>query len=62
MYMRVRNIMSIFNVLSLAGGLALFLFGMNTMGDSLSKLSGGRMEKLLEKLTSKKLWLYFSVR
>lgn len=47
--------MSIFNVLSLAGGLALFLFGMNTMGDSLSKLSGGRMEKLLEKLTSKKI-------
>lgn len=47
--------MSIFNVLSLAGGLALFLFGMNTMEDSLSKLSGGRMEKLLEKLTSKKI-------
>ncbi len=47
--------MSIFNVLSLAGGLALFLFGMNTMGDSLSKLSGGKMEKLLEKLTSKRI-------
>ncbi len=47
--------MSIFNVLSLAGGLALFLFGMNTMGDSLGRLSGGRMEKILEKLTSKKI-------
>lgn len=47
--------MSIFNVLSLAGGLALFLFGMNTMGDGLGRLSGGRMEKLLEKLTSRKI-------
>lgn len=29
--------MSIFNVLSLIGGLALFLFGMNVMGEALEK-------------------------
>lgn len=46
--------MSFFNVLSLAGGLALFLFGMNTMGEGLAAFSGGRMEKLLEKLTANK--------
>lgn len=44
--------MDIFSVLSLLGGLAMFLFGMNTMGDGLEKLSGGRMEKMLEKMTS----------
>ncbi|MGI5895548.1 MAG: Na/Pi cotransporter family protein [Oscillospiraceae bacterium] len=40
------------NVVSLGGGLALFLFGMNVLGNSLEKLSGGRMEKTLEKLTN----------
>lgn len=44
--------MDIFGVLSMIGGLALFLFGMETMGDGLEKLSGGRLERLLEKLTS----------
>ncbi|CCY59611.1 na/Pi-cotransporter [Clostridium sp. CAG:632] len=47
--------MSIFNVLSMIGGLALFLFGMHVMGESLTKASGGRLEKILEKLTSNKL-------
>ena len=47
--------MSFFNILSLAGGLALFLFGMNTMGEGLSGFSGGRMEKLLERLTANKV-------
>jgi len=41
-----------FNVLSLIGGLALFLYGMNVMGDALSKTAGGKMEQFLEKLTS----------
>ena len=41
--------MDIFNVLSMIGGLALFLFA---MGEGLSKTSGGRLEKILEKLTS----------
>lgn len=47
--------MTFFNLLSLVGGLALFLFGMNAMGDGLAKLSGGKMEHLLEKLTTNKL-------
>jgi phosphate:Na+ symporter len=47
--------MSIFNVLSLLGGLALFLYGMNVMGDGLEKTAGGRLEKILEKLTSNSL-------
>lgn len=44
--------MDIFGVLSMIGGLALFLFGMHAMGEGLSKTSGGRLEKILEKLTS----------
>ena len=47
--------MDIFNVLSMIGGLALFLFGMHAMGEGLSKTSGGRLEKILEKLTSNPL-------
>ncbi|MCI8500705.1 MAG: Na/Pi cotransporter family protein [Oscillospiraceae bacterium] len=39
-------------IVSLGGGLALFLFGMNVLSNSLEKLSGGRMEKTLEKLTN----------
>ena len=37
--------MSVFNLISLAGGVALFLYGMTIMGNGLEKLSGGRMEK-----------------
>ena len=44
--------MSIFDVLALFGGLALFLFGMNVMGDGLTRAAGGKMERILEKLTS----------
>ena len=44
--------MDIFGVLTLFGGLALFLYGMDTMGQGLEKVSGGLLEKLLEKLTS----------
>jgi phosphate:Na+ symporter len=47
--------MDIFNVLTMTGGLALFLFGMHVMGEGLSKASGGRLEKILEKLTSSTL-------
>lgn len=38
--------------ISLFGGLALFLYGMSMLGKSLEKLSSGRMEKILESLTS----------
>lgn len=44
--------MDIFGVLTMIGGLALFLYGMNVMGDGLGKVSGGRLEKILETLTS----------
>lgn len=44
--------MDIFSVFSLLGGLAFFLFGMNTLGDGLEQLSGGKFEKTLEKMTS----------
>ena len=47
--------MDIFGVLTLIGGLAMFLFGMNVMGDGLAKLSGGKMEQILEKLTQKRI-------
>ncbi len=47
--------MSLFDVLTMIGGLALFLYGMNMMGDGLERVSGGRLEKVLEKLTSNRL-------
>ena len=47
--------MDIFGILTMVGGLALFLFGMNVMGDGLTQLSGGRLEQILEKLTSKRI-------
>ncbi len=47
--------MTIFNVLALLGGLALFLYGMDIMGDGLKKLAGGRLEIILRKLTSNPL-------
>lgn len=47
--------MDIFILLSLIGGLALFLYGMDVLGDGLKKTSGGKLEIILEKLTSNKL-------
>ncbi len=47
--------MDVFGFLSLIGGLALFLYGMDVMGGGLEKLSGGRLERLLENLTSNPL-------
>ena len=44
--------MDIFDVLTMLGGLALFLYGMHTMGEGLTKVSGGKLERILEKLTS----------
>lgn len=44
--------MTIFNLLSLFGGLAMFLYGMNVMGNGLEKLGGSRFESILSKLTS----------
>ena len=47
--------MTIFDALSMVGGLALFLYGMHIMGEGLSKASGGKLESLLEKLTSNRI-------
>ncbi len=43
--------MTIFDVLDLVGGLALFLFGMNIMGNSLEKKAGGQLKSVLGKMT-----------
>ena len=47
--------MDIFAILNLIGGLALFLFGMDLMGDSLKKLAGGKLESILARLTSNRI-------
>ena len=48
--------MDFFDVLSMLGGLALFLYGMQALGDGLEKLSGGKLETILERLTSKPIF------
>lgn len=47
--------MSIFDVLTLVGGLCLFLFGMSIMGDALERRAGSSLKKLLAKLTKNKI-------
>lgn len=47
--------MTIFNILELIGGLCLFLFGMSILGDSLTTISGGKMETILGRLCSTKI-------
>ena len=47
--------MTIFDVLTLIGGLCLFLFGMTVMGDGLERRAGNSLKALLSKLTSSKL-------
>lgn len=44
--------MDIFNVLTLIGGLSLFLFGMNVMGQALERRAGGNLRSILGKLTT----------
>ena len=48
--------MDFFSILAMVGGLSLFMYGMNTMGDGLSKLAGGKLAGILEKLTSKRIY------
>ena len=43
--------MDIFHVLTMLGGLCLFLFGMNFMGQSLERRAGGKLRTLLDKMT-----------
>ncbi|MDO4393691.1 MAG: Na/Pi cotransporter family protein [Bacillota bacterium] len=47
--------MNFFSVLTLAGGLAFFLYGMNVMSHSLEKLAGGKFEAILQAIMSNKL-------
>ena len=47
--------MSIFDVLDLIGGLALFLFGMHIMGDALEKAAGSRLKNILAGMTGSPL-------
>ncbi len=42
----------IFNIISLLGGLALFLFGMDTMGKALERQAGGKLQTILAKMSS----------
>ena len=44
--------MDVFSLISMFGGLALFLYGMSILGSGLERISGGRLESTLEKLTS----------
>ena len=47
--------MDIFNVLTLIGGLCLFMFGMSLMGEALERSAGGKLQSLLGKFTSSKI-------
>ena len=47
--------MDFFDLLTMVGGLALFLYGMSMMGEGLARASGGRLEKILENLTSNRI-------
>lgn len=47
--------MTVHDVLSMLGGLAVFMFGMHTLSGALEKLAGGRLEHWLEKMTSNPL-------
>ena len=52
--------MDIFNFLSMIGGLSFFLYGMSVMGNGLSKMAGGKLENILERLTTKKIFAVLS--
>ena len=50
-----RICMDIFSVFTLCGGLAFFLYGMTTMSKSLEKMAGGKLERILKRMTSNPL-------
>jgi phosphate:Na+ symporter len=45
------EIMSVYEIIVLLAGLALFLYGMSVMGKALEKAAGGTLEKILQKCT-----------
>ena len=52
--------MDIFDILNLIGGLSLFLFGMNVMGDALERRAGNSLKSILGKLTKNKMAAFFT--
>ena len=51
--------MSIFDIITLFGGLAMFLYGMRLMGDSLREGASGTLKKALEKVTNNSVKAFF---
>ena len=51
--------MSVANILSMAGGLGLFLFGIRTMGDGLENAAGAKLKRMLEVLTGNRFLAVF---
>ncbi len=49
-----KELMDLFDLLTMVGGLCLFLFGMTVMGDALERRAGGKLESILAKLTTNK--------
>lgn len=47
--------MDIFSIITLFGGLAFFLYGMNVMSEGLEKIAGGKLETILQKMTSNRI-------
>ena len=47
--------MDLFDILTMIGGLSLFLFGMNIMGESLERAAGNSLRSLLGKLTTNRM-------
>ncbi len=47
--------MDIFNLLTMIGGLCLFLFGMNVMGEALERRAGSKLQALIGRLTTKRI-------
>ena len=45
----------VLSIISFIGGLAMFLYGMKVMGTGLERMSGGKLEGILERLTSNKV-------
>ena len=52
--------MDIFDVLTMIGGLSLFLFGMNLMGEALERAAGNSLRTLLGKLTTSRMLGFFT--
>ena len=50
--------MTIFNALTMLGGLCLFLFGMNVMGEALERRAGNGLRTLIGRITDRRSWAF----